>query len=100
MCDNHFNFKNQLLIYRKEIDKIDDTILDALFKRFSIGYQIGQLKKKAHLPIEDKKRESKILNRIIKKISDKNKSSKFQIPVEHINIIYRIILEKVRSFQN
>lgn len=48
---------NSLDKYRKEIDKIDDSIIELLEKRFNLVVEIGQYKKENNLPVFDAKRE-------------------------------------------
>jgi chorismate mutase len=63
--------RNQLLQklndHRKEIDKIDDQILQLLEKRLTIVKQIADLKNQKNLPIRDTKREAVILENIVVK---------------------------------
>jgi monofunctional chorismate mutase len=48
---------------RKEIDKIDDEIIDLLKRRLEIARKIGKIKKERHLPVLDKEREKEVLER-------------------------------------
>lgn len=50
--------------YRKEIDKIDEQMLQLFEKRLTIVKQIAYLKNQQNLPIRDTKRESTILDDI------------------------------------
>ena len=63
--------RNQLLQklndYRKEIDKIDEQMLQLLEKRLTIVKQIANLKDQQNLPIKDTKRESTILDNVAAK---------------------------------
>ncbi len=43
---------------RRQIDEIDEAIIDLLAQRFSLIKEIGLRKKAANLPIKDVKRES------------------------------------------
>ena len=60
--------RNQLLQklndHRKEIDTIDEQMLQLLEKRLTIVKQIADLKNQQNLPIRDTKRETVILNNI------------------------------------
>ncbi|MFK5883788.1 MAG: chorismate mutase [Candidatus Izemoplasma sp.] len=51
---------------RKEIDTIDEQLMNLLDKRYNLTNQIGILKTKTEKVIEDVDRESKILNKISK----------------------------------
>ncbi len=46
----------KLIAWRQQIDQIDQKILKLLAKRFFVVAQIGQFKKKKHLPAFDPKR--------------------------------------------
>jgi chorismate mutase len=60
--------RNQLLQqlndHRKEIDTIDEQMLQLLEKRLTIVKQIADLKNQQNLPIKDAKREAVILDNI------------------------------------
>ena len=49
---------------RKEIDSIDDQLLDLILKRTSIVDQVGVIKKNS-LDVVDKKRESEVISRLL-----------------------------------
>lgn len=51
---------------RKEIDEIDDQLMNLLEKRFDLTYQIGIEKNKIKRTILDTKREEIIINKISK----------------------------------
>lgn len=53
--------KNQLDDLRKQIDKIDESIVNLLSKRIEIVKRIGGLKKKNNIPVLDKLRWQKII---------------------------------------
>lgn len=50
--------------HRKEIDKIDEQLLQLLEKRLTIVKKIADLKNQENLPIRDTKRETVILDNI------------------------------------
>jgi chorismate mutase len=58
---------NQLEEYRKEIDKIDEELLQILQKRFTVVKKIGRIKKEKNIPPLDEKRWQEVLNKITKK---------------------------------
>ena len=61
---------NNLDKHRKEIDKIDDNIIELLEQRFNLVVEIGQYKKEHNLPIYDSKREEELINNLLNKIND------------------------------
>ena len=53
--------KTQLDDFRKQIDKIDNQIVDLLAKRMKVVKKVGQLKKKNNIPVLDKSRWQKVI---------------------------------------
>ena len=79
---------NNLDKYRKEIDKIDDNIIELLEQRFNLVVEIGQYKKENNLPVFDAKRESAIKQKFITK--------KYQ---DSLSNIYDTILKESKTIQ-
>ncbi len=59
--------KNQLDYLRKQIDKIDNSIINSLARRIQIVKKIGQYKKSKNIPPFDKFRWQQVLTTIMKK---------------------------------
>jgi monofunctional chorismate mutase len=57
---------DKLAELRKEIDQLDDKIMELLDERFEITKQVGLLKKESNTNILDKKRETIILDKTSK----------------------------------
>ena len=49
---------------RRDIDGIDDKLLELFERRMAAAKEIGQYKRENGLPIKDRERESKIINRL------------------------------------
>ena len=49
---------------RKEIDLIDDQMLELFARRMALGKTIGKMKEAQHIPIENSSREREILLKI------------------------------------
>lgn len=79
---------NNLDKHRKEIDKIDDNIIELLEQRFNLVVEIGQYKKENNLPVFDAKRESAI--------KQKFKTKKYQ---DSLSNIYDTILKESKTIQ-
>ena len=62
--ENDFNKK--LYKYRKEIDKIDKSIVDFLNKRAKIVSEIKKMKVKKGVPLYNARREEKLMENIVK----------------------------------
>ncbi len=82
-----------LKLFRDEIDKIDQEILNLLKKRFDIVSKIGQLKKKQKTIITDHSREKEIFAKL-------NESAlKLKIDRKFIHKIFRIIILQSKKIQ-
>ena len=53
---------------RKEIDKVDEAIVDLLQKRMDISKEIGEIKKSKDVPVKDEEREREILDKVPEKL--------------------------------
>ena len=53
---------NQLNKFRKQIDEIDESIINLLAKRMLVVKKVGQLKKKNNIPVFDKSRWEKVIS--------------------------------------
>jgi len=78
---------------RKEIDNIDDNIIQSLSKRKDLIKKIASIKKELDKPVIDEDRERKIIKRLKEKAKEKGIDENF------INSIYEIILENSRNEQ-
>ena len=54
----------RILQLRKEIDNLDEEIIQLLKKRMRISKEVGELKEKLDIPVEDKIREQEIIERL------------------------------------
>lgn len=82
---------------RKEIDRIDDEMLELFIKRMDIVKKIALEKKKESLSILNQDREKEILKRLTDKIDDKFLSGlypKFIINMMEISRVYQELLMK------
>lgn len=84
---------NNISNLRKEIDKIDGSIISSIAKRYEIVRKIGKLKKIDNLNIEDLDRE-KWLSDYHKKIS-----LKFGLKPEVIQNIFSSIIREAKRIQ-
>ena len=61
----------KIKILRKKIDEIDSEIIELLNKRMDASIEVGKIKSKVDVPIKDKHREKRIIDRLIKLKSEK-----------------------------
>ena len=78
---------------RKQIDKIDQKIVELLAKRMDLVKEIAKFKKTSELRIQDKKREQELRNNL-KKLAKKNGLSE-----EFVNHLYSHIFIESRRIQ-
>ena len=78
---------------RNELDKIDDSILELLSKRFDVTLHIAEVKKENNLPIFQPEREKDLLN---------NKSKfgdEFGLDENFVKELFQIIMEESKNKQ-
>jgi len=76
---------------RKQIDKVDSELIKVLAKRFKITSRVRLLKIENNLPIEDKGRELKIMDKV-EKIAKKSK-----LNPEPVKEILKLIIKEVKG---
>ena len=54
----------RILELRKQIDMLDEEIIQFLKERMRISKEVGKLKQKLEIPVEDKSREKEIIKRL------------------------------------
>ena len=78
---------------RKDIDKMDDNIIELLAKRKNLIKEIASIKKELNKPIIDEDREQEIIERLKKISKEKDLDENF------ISSIYEIILNNSKEEQ-
>jgi chorismate mutase len=79
--------------FRKQIDSIDDQILELLVKRIQISKQVGEYKKQEGLQIRDFEREDQLVKSI------EERADKLGMDQSYINALFKLILENSRGNQ-
>lgn len=77
--------------WREEIDSIDLEILRLLEKRFELAGEIGKVKKKSGMPIESKKREQEMMEKLTKES---------KLPKAFIEELFKPIFNESKRIQN
>ena len=77
---------------RKNVDEIDEELVELLMRRADVSRKIGVIKAKAGLPILDAEREIAVIQKLNHKAVDENELSAL------VNI-YRTILKESRAVQ-
>lgn len=75
--------------WRKQIDSMEDQLLDLLNQRARAAIAIGHLKRARKLPIHDPTRENEILARVVAK-------NPGPLPSVSMEKIFRTIIEETR----
>jgi len=55
----------RILELRRQIDNLDEEIIQLLKTRMGISKEVGKLKEKLDIPVEDTNRENEIIERLI-----------------------------------
>ena len=82
---------NKLEKLRKEIDVVDERLLEILKKRFELTTGIGLLKKTHNLPIEDKNREARVF------LNLEQRCKVLDLDSQAIKNIFNTILNEVKK---
>ena len=82
-----------LIDYREAIDKIDEDILIALFRRKEISKLIGKFKAEKNIEIEDSEREKELLNNL------KKKAKNWKLNEEYVEKIWKMIIAESKKNQ-
>lgn len=85
---------DELEIWRKQIDIIDEKILRLLAKRVKVIKKIGLYKSRHNLPVLDQARWNQVLNSNLKKAQSLNLSRNFIRKILNIIHNYSLSIEK------
>ena len=83
---------NRISEIRKEIDRLDDELLELLIKRLELGKEIGEVKRAIGKAVTDEAREKEIFQRLIKNAGSK-------MAEEDVIELFSKILEISRKIQ-
>ncbi len=78
--------------YREKIDEIDADLVSLFAKRMEVASKLAALKKEKSLPVLDVKREREKLKAVVDSSPDEIK--------EYTSVLYSLIFELSRSYQN
>ena len=84
---------DELELYRKEVDQVDELILKALTERVKICMAIGLVKKKRGMPVRDVSRENDVYEKV------KEKSAKLGLDSQKVEGLYREIVNICSAVQ-
>lgn len=79
--------------FRKDINRIDEELLNLIKERSDVAFKVGEFKKKSGLPIINERRESEIYTKIMAMAKEKD------IDPEIIKDIWQKLIKISRSQQ-
>lgn len=85
---------DELENWRKQIDKLDERVLNLLAKRAKIVRKIGQFKKERNIPALDKSRWNKVLNSMLSKSEELGLSKDFTKKLYDLIHKYSVKIQK------
>lgn len=80
--------------WRKQIDQLDERVLDLLAKRAKIVRKIGQFKRERNIPTFDKNRWNKVINSMISKSEKLGLSKDFTKKLFNLIHKYSVKIQK------
>jgi len=84
---------NDLEKYRKEVDRVDQEIIEAIAERTNWVYKIASYKSRNDMLIADEEREKEIFDKIKNMAIENNMSETF------VYDLYKLIIEYCRGIQ-
>ena len=79
---------------RDIIDTLDDELLELLQRRASVAIEVGRIKDRTDLPLEDRAREKQVLDRL------SNKSLARPLSKEAVHEVFSAVIRTCRSVQS
>jgi chorismate mutase len=78
---------------RRQINQLDQSIIDLLKKRFETSARIGRIKEESQLPVLDNDREKQVLEQVAQHDSDAETQ-------KYLQNIFQAILKNSRDYQH
>jgi chorismate mutase len=93
VADTNASTQEQLAAYRRQIDSIDQRIVELFQERARVVEEVGNFKRQAHLPVTVPSREQQV----IAKARDLAKGG--PLPADAIGRIYQKLVEEMRDWE-
>ena len=84
----------EMIEFRKQMDEINDNILNLLAERLEVSKKIGKYKEEDGLPVFDAKREAEIFEKLERDAEEKGLDKK------HVLEVFELIIKNSREVQN
>ncbi len=85
--------QQQLAAYRRQIDSLDQRIVELIQQRARVVQEVGAIKREAHLPVTVPRREEQVIERA------QALSQGGPLPAEAVGRIYRKLVEEMREWE-
>jgi chorismate mutase len=92
-ADANADTKEQLASYRRQIDSLDQRIVELFQERARVVEAVGDIKREAHLPVTVPSREQEV----IEKAQALAKGG--PLPAEAVGRIYQKLVEEMRNWE-
>ena len=93
VADTNAGTQEQLAAYRRQIDSIDQRIVELLQERARVVEEVVNIKRQAHLPVTVPSREQQV----IAKARDLAKGG--PLPADAVGRIYQKLVEEMRDWE-
>ena len=85
--------QEQLAAYRKQIDSLDQRIVELIQQRARVVEEVGNIKREAHLPMTVPAREQQVIERA------QELAGEGPLPAEAVGRIYQKLVEEMRNWE-
>ena len=92
-ADTNAGTQEQLAEYRRQIDSVDQRIVELFQQRARLVEEVGTIKREAHLPVTVPSREEQVVERA----QELAKSG--PLPPEAVGRIYQKLVEEMRNWE-
>jgi chorismate mutase-like protein len=85
--------QEQLAAYRKQIDSLDQRIVELIQQRARVVEEVGNIKREAHLPVTVPAREQQVIEKV------EDLAAEGPLPAEAVGRIYQKLVEEMRNWE-
>jgi chorismate mutase / prephenate dehydratase len=85
--------QDRLEACRRQIDSLDQRLVELIQERAQVVQQVGAIKREAHLPVTDTGREQRVIQRA------EELANGGPLPPEAVGRIYQILVLEMRSWE-
>ena len=93
VADTKADTQEQLVACRKQIDSLDQRIVELIQQRARVVEEVGNIKREAHLPVTVAAREQQVIERA------QELAGEGPLPAEAVGRIYQKLVEEMRNWE-